>query len=186
MFVKNEEATYTLADNLSDGPSHSAAYRTLVFGIYTITVNGVESDPAYFTAVNGTPSAITGIRGSPTIGGVQFEWDRSPDQDHKGYKYKVKVGASGTWDTTWKNITDNKLAVVMTPGEISSFSSTATIVTHILDEDYYLQYSASVEASVKAGTISDNIFGIYITSSGGSGTLLDLIDGNRSTGGITF
>lgn len=188
VYVKNETFTYTF-DNMmddSDGVIYGTPSKKFIFSIYSISKDGIESAGKNFDCYNTVPSNIKELEASYRVGGVKFMWKKSEEADHKNYLYKVKVG-----DEAWSspaNIEDNTYSRVLTATEIDTYGKRATIQIGVKDKDWYDQLSATyVTVSASANIVSDYLFDIkFSKTSGVSGNVTSLLDGNRTSGGVTI
>ncbi len=184
-YVSSEEYTYSLDNNLEDC-AQATLYSSLIFILYTRNVAMIESvGSTYFPVSNSIPAVVSGLSASSIVGGVNFSWNKSTETDLKCYHYRTKVG-SGSW-SSWTDLEDNTLTRTLTASEIGAYTSRATIYIEVKAKDVYNQLSATAAtANAKANTVSDNIFALVASKSAGSGTLSELYDGTRDSGGVTI
>ena len=186
-YVSDNKFTYTLEMNEEDCSRNACTsdrYATVYFRIYTLGSNSTLSDSTTpFIATNTTPSVLTGLTTNYIVGGVQFVWTKSVALDHKYYKYQSKV-ATAAWGS-WSNIEDSTVNRLLTSSEISTHSSRATIRLKVKDIDWYEQESTVASTNASANIISDNIYQLISSASGGyTGNVASLIDGTRDRGGV--
>lgn len=181
--ITSPEYVYTYHDNVKDNDGTASV--TSRFRIYSQASNyTISKSFAQKNVTNNTPDAVSNLTAEPIVGGVKFSWNKSQELDHKSYYYRTKV-SSGSW-SSWKETTDNTLVYSLSDSEITSYTDRAQIQIQVMDRDWYLQTSSAQDASAYANRISDNIFKLVASNSGGSGDVDDLYDGNKSSGGITF
>jgi len=188
-FVSNPEFYYSMENNIADSSNNKSAtpFSTLVFVANTYTSHGLESAQSKaFRVRNERPDNISGLSAQDMTYGVNFSWNKSVEQDHKNYIYRVKVG-SGSF-TNWTDTIDNSYLKTMTATEINTYGTNATILIQVKDVDLYGQTSATyVQASSHSiAATPGNIFNIAMSASGGSGTLASLIDGNTASSAYTI
>jgi len=182
------EFWYTLQDNIDDAAikGSTTPYASLILDIRTIGSSLSESAPTYFRVRNSDPSTIAGLIGAATVGGAKFEWTHTSDSDHRYYQYETTVGGQA-FTGTWTNITDNTVLRTLTAAEIVAYGEAATIAIRVRNTDWYAQSSSYSATSAVANTIADNIFQIVGAKDDDvTGTVADLWDGDRTSGGITI
>jgi hypothetical protein len=74
----------------------------------------------------------------------------------------------------------------MSEVEITDYGINAVIYIEVQAMDLFNQVSASATINEEATAISDNIFQLVGTKSGGTGNVSDLYDGTRTSGGVTI
>ncbi len=182
--VNDNSIRYTVANNRID--SGGTPSSTLVFEVAGINASNrllKYSNP--FTISNNVPDDLTDITGNAVTGGVNFTWKASEEEDHLVYRIRIKVG-SDSWGS-WFDHTSNSYECILNYTQIQANGTHPNIVIEVKDKDCYEQLSANAATtSVYASSIIDNIFGIKITVSGGTGISGDLINGDLDSGGITF
>ena len=182
-FVNSTEYNYTLEHNIDDSPT-DVPYSTILFKVYTINSASVESSASnVFSVTNNVPSAPTGLSYNATVGGATFTWDKVTTLDFKNYSYRTKID-TGSW-SSWTDISDNSVTRTLTASEISTYGNKPTIYIEVKVKDLYEQESSVSSTSTTANTISDNIFQLTATTDG-SGSVSELYDGNKTSGGITI
>ena len=118
-------------------------------------------------------------------GGVQFSWSKNDDTDLFCYRYRVQVEDDGWGD--WTSFTENSINRTLTSTEITNHTNLATIYIEVKARDVFYQDSATAaSANEKSNTISDNIFQLVGSKSGGTGTVSDLYNGILNSGGVTI
>jgi len=185
-FVKNEEYTYTVENNMEDS-GLTTPYSSLIFLLYTQNTVEIISDPSIPFAASNTipPDIVSGITAKSIVEGVEFSWDKSDEMDHKSYDYRAKV-SSGDW-ASWKEIDNNIISITLTASEITLYGGTAVIYIEVKDRDWYGQTSSSASTSSEAaGLISDEITGFIATMVGGTGDVEELYNDILKTGGVNF
>jgi len=181
-FVKDEKYTYTFDNNYSD--SNGNPYSTLVFVVYSRTDQGILSDGSRpFRVENVAPPIPTNVSAAPIVGGVQFGWDASQENDHKHYTYRIKVGTGSYYG--WFNNAENNVVYTLTATDIDLYSNTANVKIFVKDVDYFGNESNTASAEASANIISGNVFRL-IPSSSVTGSIDQLYDGDFSSGGITI
>lgn len=188
-FAKNEIYTYTLEMNEEDCSRNSteqARYSTLYFKVYAVSEAMIVSQASKpFKISNDSPDTLTGLTGKAILGGSQFRWNKSNELDHKLYKYKTKV-SSDSW-SSWTNIAENSVNRILTATEIDSHGAITNIKFAVKDMDFYHQESSVASVNASSNNISDNIYRIISSKSGGiSGSTASLLDGNYSSGGVVI
>lgn len=182
-FCRTEEYKYTVEMNIADG----GPYKTLRFKIYTQAFGKIISEGyAQVEVENAAPDDITGLAAKSIVGGVEFNWDKSAEQDHYDYKCSRKVGGAGDW-TSYFDVANNSYKYVLTSSDITSYTTTASVWVRVKDYDWYNQTSATyVEIGDDANVISDSIFDLAIDSDTGAvqASLNELINGVTNDGGV--
>jgi hypothetical protein len=180
--VSTTEWTFFLAENTSvaGGP-----YSTLILEISTLSIGHGESPkPKVFRVKNSTPASIVNLEAKPITGGVTFSWDKNTETDLECYEYKLSIG-SGAYSNP-VSITDNSVVRILTADEIATYGNKALISIEVRSKDVYGQTSSYTSTSTNANTISDDIFILASTKSGGTGNVASLYDGVLDSGGVTI
>ena len=186
-FVNTEQFTYSVDDCIQDsGAIYGTQNTKFIFIVYSRSANNILSTGSLpLQAYNTRPTNISGLSSTSIVGGVQFSWTKSKVDDHKNYEYKIKVGA-GTWGST-SNLEDNGYAYTLSDSNISTYGRRAEVTIGVKDVDWYGQKSATfVQTTASANVVSDSIFQMTITKTGGTGTASSLYDGVLSSGGVTI
>lgn len=187
-YVSNAEFTYTYEMNSEDDGEDDDCDTPdpdVYFRLYTRLINGVESQPApMFKITNSIPSTVTNVVAYSNLKGVGFTWDASSEKDFRKFSCTIKIG-SGVYSSEFY-VSTNSYIRTLTPSEVSLYGADATIYIKVKAVDWYNQSSTnwSTEVYANAGKVSDNIFGIVASKSGGTGTLAELYDGDLDSGGI--
>lgn len=182
-YVLNPEYTYTLDKNTLDGDG--TPIPTFIIGVRGRTWYGTYTkDEARLSVINPTPAIISSIVATSMVGGVQFEWVKSIETDLDYYYVSTAVG-SGSYSTP-EMVTDNKIVRVMTTEEVNTYGSNAYIYCRVYSVDVFGQISTPIESFAKANILSDNIFQLVASKSGGTGTASSLYDGNYTSGGVVI
>jgi hypothetical protein len=186
-FVRSESYTYNYENMIDDsgGVIRGISSSKIIFRLSARHITGIES--AYslpFEVYNLVPPAISGLKGSNLVGGVQFSWNKSNEQDHRSYLYSYKVGSTGSWVTT-ASLADNTFSRTLTATDITAHGNKTNISFKVKDKDWFNQVSATfVITTASANRISDSLFQVFITKSGGTGTNASIYDGDFDSGGI--
>src|SRR3972149_477792 len=182
-YVQDTKFVYSfIQNNFDTGNVPNASFKFEVKA--RSKLSDVSLLPARLTVTNTSPSAITNLTTNATVGGVVFSWDANTEEDLLGYYVRTKAG-SGSF-SSWEIITDNKYTRILTAAEITAQTNKALVYIEVQAIDVFSQVSSSETASAKADTISDNIFQLVATKSGGTGNASDLYDGNKTSGGVTI
>jgi len=182
-YVLDTFYTYTYDKNYEDGAGVPVA--SLTIGVLARSKTGkVSLTENKLTVTNPAPSAVTNLTATPVVGGVVFEWDKNVEEDFQCYYIRTKV-STGSY-SSWFKITDNKYTRVLTSAEIVLYGTNATIYIEVEALDLFNQASAAASANDEANTVSDNIFQLIGSKTGGTGNVSDLYDGTRTSGGVTF
>ncbi|MHA1347966.1 MAG: hypothetical protein ACTSO3_16305, partial [Candidatus Heimdallarchaeaceae archaeon] len=182
--TSSETYTYSYASNIADSPTKTP-HKTLIFKIYTKMSDGtisVSSPP--FKVTNPPPSAPSGLISSSTVGGVTFEWSPSTAEDHKNYKYRIRVG--GTEYTSWASTINTNLTYSLTATQIETYSNTASVTLFLKDVDAFNQESTTASITGNANIVTDYVFNQGASASDGSGNVASLYDGVTDSGGLTI
>ena len=173
---------YTLGKNNDDGDVTA----TVRIGVIVRDVWGGESsEEITLTASNSAPDDVTGIAATSVVGGVAFSWDKNEEEDLLCYLYRTKV-EDDSW-SEWVNVEDNKLTRIMTTQELTDHGTNAQIYIEVKVKDVFAQTSATAAtANTKANVVSDNIFRLIPSKSGGTGDVEDLYNGVYDSGGVVI
>jgi len=179
-YVTDPDYTYSYERNCED---NGTPISTFEIQVKARDVFGIMSENAAVLSVsNDTPDAVTGLAAVTIVGGVSFSWNKSAELDLQCYYIRTKVG-SGSF-SSWMKIADNVYTRNLTDSEIVSYGSNALITIEVQVMDIYNQVSSTKTENEKASTISDNLFQLTGTKSGGTGNVSDLYDGTRTSGGV--
>jgi len=183
-FTSSEIYTYPFATHISDSPTGNP-YPVLIFVIYTKISNGnLSKGSTPFKVINSTPPIPSGLISSSTVGGVTFEWSPSTAEDHKNYKYRIRVG--GTEYTSWASTINTNLTYSLTATQIETYSNTASVTLFLKDVDAFNQESTTASITGNANIITDYVFNQGASASDGSGNVASLYDGVTDSGGLTI
>jgi hypothetical protein len=168
--VQETEYTYHFEDNKED-----AARLTPVLAPQTtfiIQMRGRDQWGRFSIAtrelvvINPAPAPVSAVSAVGIVGGIRATWATSAEEDFSVYEYRTKIG-SGSY-SNWIDAHDNSVSRTMTSAEISTYGINAVITLDVRVRDCYNQTSTTVTTTAKANVISDSIFQITATDSGGS------------------
>jgi len=141
-FANTTEYLYTFAMNLADSGGTTPS-STLVFQITTLASNGWESTNAsHRTVSNSDPDAPTGLKATPWMRGVKFNWSKNDDTDLSHYSYRTAgivgalpiAGQTGTFTAGNRLLQWNASGAVVASAVIDSFNANNIYLSGITGE----------------------------------------------------
>ncbi len=134
------------------------------------------------TLSNPAPATPTGLSAEPVVGGVQFSWAPNTESDLDGYQYRTRL-ASGAWSTPviTKN---NRYFLNLTAADVATYGRNVLMEIEVKAIDVYGNLSGATSITETSDKLSDELFKMDPTLSGGTGNASELFDGVRDSGGI--